>query len=126
MQILLPLSLIFNKAIECGIFPECLKKCIVVPLLKTGDKKISGNYRPISLSLSISKIFDKCLKKRLYNFSKNQHGSQSGKSTIDVIVQADKYIRDNLYNNKLLLTYFIIINNNKVPNGHISGSKKSI
>ena len=69
-QISLPLSLLFNKAIKYGVFPDCFKKCIIIPLFKTGDKKICDNYRPISLSLSISKIFEKCLKKtfiRLFN-----------------------------------------------------------
>jgi len=82
-----------------------LKKCIIVPLFKT-NKTIFDNYRPISLSLSISKIFEKCLKKHSYNFliknkfnSKNQYGFQSGKSTTDALVQADKYIRENLDNN---------------------------
>ena len=67
-QISLPLSLLFNRAIEYGVFPDCFKKCIIIPLFKTGDKKICDNYRPISLSLSISKIFEKCLKKTFIRF----------------------------------------------------------
>jgi len=65
-QTSLSLSLLFNKAIECGVFPDCFKKCIIVNLFKTGDKKMCDNYRPISLSLSISKLFEKCLKKNVY------------------------------------------------------------
>jgi retron-type reverse transcriptase len=110
----LPLSLIFNKAIECGVYPDCFKKCIIIPLFKTGDKNDCGNYRPISFSLSISKIFEKCLKKRLYNFliknnffPKNQYDFQSGKSTHDALVQADKYIRENLDNNNKVMGIFL-------------------
>jgi hypothetical protein len=92
----LHLSLIFNKVIECGIYPNCFKKCMIIPLFKSGNKNDCDNYRPILFSLSISKIFENCLKKRLYNFLiknnfflKNPYGFQSGKSTLDVLVQAD-------------------------------------
>lgn len=58
----LPLSVIFNKSISSGKYPLSFKKCIVIPLFKTGNKLAFGNYRPISLSLTLSKIFEKCIK----------------------------------------------------------------
>lgn len=67
-----PLAIIFNKVIELGIFPHDFKKAVVVPLFKSGDKCLSENYRPISLTLSISKILEKCIKARLINFL-NKH-----------------------------------------------------
>jgi hypothetical protein len=60
--ILKPLAIIFNKIIELGIFPHDFKKAVVVPLFKSGDKCLPENYRPISLTLSISKILEKCFK----------------------------------------------------------------
>jgi hypothetical protein len=60
----LPLSIIYNKSMLTGIiYPSAFKKCIVIPLFKTGD-----NYRPITLSLTLSKIFEKTIKYRLIEF----------------------------------------------------------
>jgi len=43
-------------------------------------------------------------KKNVYTvFNKEQYGFQSGKSTIDALVQADKYIRENLDNNNKVM-----------------------
>lgn len=89
-------SPIFNMAIEY----------IIIPLFKTGDKNDCGNYGPISLSWFISKIFEKCLKRRLYNFLIKNNFFQSGKLTIDALVQADKYIRENLDNNNKVMGIF--------------------
>lgn len=61
----LPLSIIFNKSILIYHYPLAFKTCIVTPLFKSGDKLIYGNYPSISLSLTLSKIFEKCIKKRL-------------------------------------------------------------
>lgn len=51
-----PLTYIFRKCLAEGIFPKCLKKAVVVPVYKSGDKDQITNYRPISLLPTISKI----------------------------------------------------------------------
>lgn len=56
-----PLSYIFNLSITQGAFPSCFKKCVVVPIFKSGDPLDCSNFRPIALSLSTSKIFEKCI-----------------------------------------------------------------
>jgi retron-type reverse transcriptase len=40
-------------------------------------------------------------------FPKNQYGFQSGKSTLDALVQADKYIRENLDKNNKVMGIFL-------------------
>lgn len=86
--ILVPLEHIFNLSISLGIFPNLFKHTLVVPLFKQGDKKHCSNYRPISLTYTLSKILEKCLKTRLYNFleksnvfSENQFGFRQNKGT---------------------------------------------
>ena len=54
----------FNK----GLFSSSLKIAKVVPILKSGDNKLTGNYRPISLLSSFSKILEKIIYNRLTNF----------------------------------------------------------
>jgi len=63
-----PLTYIFNKVLSTGIFPERLKFSEVRPLFKKGDITEFSNYRPISLPTSFSKIIEKIIFKRLYNY----------------------------------------------------------
>ena len=44
-----PLTYIVNKSFETGIFPDPMKLAKMVPIFKSGDKKIISNYRPISV-----------------------------------------------------------------------------
>ena len=55
-----------------GVFPDLLKIARVVPIFKTGDKKLVENYRPISILSSISKVIEKLLKFRILSFL-NKH-----------------------------------------------------
>ena len=63
-----PLEIIFNKSIEEGVFPERMKLADVVPLHKSKDPLESTNYRPISLLLTISKLLEKIVYTRTYEF----------------------------------------------------------
>ena len=59
-----PLTIIFNKSLIEGVFPEAMKRVDVVPLYKASDHQETNNYRPISLLLTISKILEKVMYKR--------------------------------------------------------------
>ena len=52
-----PLSIIINQSLCTGIFPDKLKIARLIPLYKKDDDRSFGNYRPISLLSSTSKIF---------------------------------------------------------------------
>ena len=54
-----PLSIIINQSLCTGIFRDKLKIAKVIPLFKKYDNKSFGNYRPISLLFSISKVFER-------------------------------------------------------------------
>lgn len=58
------LSIIFNKSLLTSKYSSNFKGCTVIQLFKAGDKLICGNYRPINLSLTLFKIFQKCIKAR--------------------------------------------------------------
>ena len=47
----------FNK----GIFPDFLKVTKVIPIHKKGEKLDLNIYRPISLLLNISKLYEKAM-----------------------------------------------------------------
>ena len=54
-----PLTYICNKVILSGIFLDQLKFSIIKPVYKKGDRTNLTNYRPISLSTSFSRVFEK-------------------------------------------------------------------
>ena len=62
-----PLSKIINQSMCTGIFHSKLKLAKVIRLYKKDDEKEFGNYRPISLLSSISKIFEKVAFDQLYD-----------------------------------------------------------
>lgn len=59
---------IINQSFAEGIFPDCLKISKVIPIFKSGCKYDFNNYRPISLTPVVSKIFEIIYKKRLMKF----------------------------------------------------------
>ena len=63
-----PLTYIVNKSFESGIFPDLLKLAKIVPIFKSGDKKIISNYRPTSVLTFFSKIFERAISKYLLAF----------------------------------------------------------
>ena len=89
-----PLTIIINKSLSTGEIPANLKVAKVVPLYKHKEKNLLTNYRPISLLPVFSKVLEKVVHKRLYNFfDKNellyehQYGFRSNHSTIDAVSQ---------------------------------------
>ena len=67
-SILTPLVIIFNQSMSQGVFPTAMKEAAVVPLFKSENTEILNNYRPISLLITVSKILEKLIYKRTYNF----------------------------------------------------------
>lgn len=63
-----PLTILINRCITHGIFPDCLKIAKVVAVHKKGDKTNLNNYRPISVLPVFSKVFETVLKNRMVNF----------------------------------------------------------
>ena len=63
-----PLTKICNNSLCKGIFPRTMKQAKVVPLYKSKSRDLTTNYRPISLLLTLSKILEKLMYSRVYNF----------------------------------------------------------
>jgi len=54
---------LFNAILSCGYVPNCFGKGIIIPLVKDKSADITdiNNYRDITLSSVISKVFEMCL-----------------------------------------------------------------
>ena len=64
----LPLTCLFNKSLYDSTFPKSWKEASVFPLHKKGSVNECQNYRPVALTSCISKIFEKCVFKYVFNF----------------------------------------------------------
>ena len=60
-EISIPLSLIFNKALSSGHFPDNWKMANVQPVHKKNSRQMKSNYRPISLLPLISQLIEKII-----------------------------------------------------------------
>lgn len=104
---------LINLSFSLGIFPEALKVSIVKPLFKKGEKSDVNNYRPITLIPILSKIFEKCMYKRLIDYcnkfniiKKEQFGFQKNKSTTLAIFTLLKNVMTNINQNRLTTGLF--------------------
>ena len=82
-----PLSILFNISFRTGSLPIEWKMANIVPVYKKGDKNFIENYRPISLTCIVSKIFEKCIRDELLSHCKElihdtQHGFIPNKSCV--------------------------------------------
>ncbi|XP_046666391.1 uncharacterized protein LOC124358142 [Homalodisca vitripennis] len=91
------LTVIFNRLLEDGIFPDGLKSCFIVPIHKSSDPSDVHNYRPIAIQPVLGKIFESLVLDYVSFQFKNiiaplQHGFVRGRSTVSNLVVYVDYI----------------------------------
>ena len=93
------LCYLINYCINKGVFPNVFKIVKVLPIYKGGEKHITSYYRPISILLQFSKIFEKILKENIINFftkyeriSTCQYDFQQNKSTSNAFIKLEDYL----------------------------------
>ena len=59
---------IYNMSIESGIFPDSWKIGRVAPIFKSGSTVDRLNYRPISVLPAVSRLFEKLIYDKLYEY----------------------------------------------------------
>lgn len=62
------LSHILNLCIVTGTYPDDLKVSVVKPLFKKDNRELLECYRPVALLSIFSKIFEKYINDKIYNF----------------------------------------------------------
>ena len=75
-----------NRSFSCSKFPDKLKLAEITPIPKKGDSLEIGDYRPISILPSVSKLFEKVMLKQLNSFFESKFsnflcGFRKGHST---------------------------------------------
>lgn len=96
------LTHIFNQSFSTGIVPDKFKVAKVLPIFKNGDNDVLNNYRPISILPAFSKLLEKIMYKKLFNYIDNnnilnskQYGFRPKHSTIHPLLQFIKHITEN-------------------------------
>ena len=109
-----PLMHIFNLSFKTGQFPTKLKCGRVTPIYKTGKKTDVSNYRPISILPCLSKVLERIMYNRLYEYLQineilynKQFGFQPKHSTQHAVMELISEITDGFEKNMYTLGIFI-------------------
>ena len=101
-----PVKDMINSSFTEGKFPDILKIAQVYTVFKKGERDFRENYRPISLLSNLSKLFERAMHSRVYNFLENsglffdlQFGFRSKHLTSHALLSILDEIRNNLDNN---------------------------
>ena len=62
------LKKLIELSFKSGCFPTALTQAVVYPLYKAGSKLDVSNYRPISLLVTWSKVFERAMYNRVYSY----------------------------------------------------------
>ncbi|MCP4459583.1 MAG: reverse transcriptase family protein, partial [Cytophagales bacterium] len=86
-----PLSILFNLCFVTGCIPPDWKLASVVPVFKKDDKNSVENYRPISLTSLVMKVFERCIKTALFSVCEDvldnrQHGFLNNRSCVTQMI----------------------------------------
>ena len=86
-----------------GKVPKCFKLGNVTPLHKSGSKGLSVNYRPVTLTSHLCKVFEKIIRSRMLQFLENtgslnptQHGFRKHRSCISQLIAHFEKVLDDL------------------------------
>jgi hypothetical protein len=92
-QLVGPLTRLFRKSLVTGVVPYEWKDARVSPLFKKGKRDKPENYRPVSLTSIIGKIFEAIIKDNIVEhlekykiLNSSQHGFTKGKSCLTNIL----------------------------------------
>ena len=87
-----PLVRLYRLCMVTKTFPTCWKLSLIHPIPKKGDKSDPSNYRPISLTSILAKVFESLLNSHflshlesLHLLSDHQYGFRKARSTGDIL-----------------------------------------
>jgi hypothetical protein len=101
-----PIFLLWKQSLNSGYVPKVYKNQIITPVHKKESKAEAANYRPISLTSHIIKIFERLIRNHIVNhleknhlICKNQHGFRKHRSCLTQLLSHIDIILQNFQNN---------------------------
>ena len=109
-----PLAIILRKSLDEGKIPENLKMAYVTPIHKGGSRQKPENYRPVSITSHVMKIYERVVKKEVMKhlienqqINDGQHGFVKGRSTQSQLLAHYSDIYETLSEGKRMDTIFL-------------------
>ena len=94
LVIALPVSILFKSSYISATTPLDWKHALVTPIHKKGDSSFTSNYRPISLTYTLSKVMESIIKDHMLPhlvqndlLNQNQHGFLPKHSTTSQLLE---------------------------------------
>ena len=101
-----PIHILWSYSMTIGKVPDFYKSSYISPLHKKDSRALPGNYRPISLTSHIIKIYERVLRKKLVEYLEsnnllcsNQHGFRSGRSCLTQLLHHFDDVMESISNN---------------------------
>lgn len=101
----LPLFLLWRQSLNSGKIPGFLKNATIIPIHKGESRAIPKNYRPVSLTSHVIKLFERVVRNQLVTFleenylmNDNQHGFRPGRSCLTQLIEHYDLILEHLEN----------------------------
>ena len=93
LQLAYPIYLLWERSLMLGKVPSQCKRAIITPIHKKGRKDCANNYRPVSLTSHIIKIFERIIQRHLSHhlesndiLSNIQHGFRAKRSCVSQLI----------------------------------------
>ena len=84
-----PIYLMWSESMSSGIVPSFYKTGNVSPLFKKGSKCEAGNYRPVTLTSHVVKVYERVIRKHMVEYleansllTDKQHGFRANRSCL--------------------------------------------
>ena len=110
----LPLYLMWKKSFDQGVIDQCFLSQLIAPTFKSGSHFDPENYRPISLTSHLIKIFERVIQKKVVEYleengllNHNQHGFRKGFSCLSELLAHFNDIIDNMSNGSRTDTIYL-------------------
>ena len=113
-HVIKPLVHVFNLSISTGHVPTIMKLARVVPIFKGGDTGNTGNYRPISVLSTVSKLLERVMANRILSFLNSmnffyllQFGFRKNHSTKMAVAEFANYVYQQIEKKNMCVGIFI-------------------
>ena len=109
-----PLGLMWRDSLRLKKVPEFYKMGYVTPLYKKGDRSSPKNYRPVTLTSHVAKLFERIVRSHMVAhfeknglFSKKQHGFRAGRSCLTQLLGHIDWVLQTLCGEKDVDTVYL-------------------
>ena len=67
-ELCVPLTYLINNCMKCNVFPDTMKCAELNPCYKKSDNLFKGNYRPVSILTTVSKLYELVMNEQLVKY----------------------------------------------------------